>query len=95
MTKRKIPFNKSSIEKLPEDKPAVYKIRTPSGATNYIGSAQKGQVKDRLRAHLRKGGEHVPGDSVIVDYLDSVRDARATEKRAIARTKPKYNKQGK
>jgi len=34
-------FNKTGISKLPNDKPVVYKIQTPSGNTNYAGIAKK------------------------------------------------------
>ena len=95
MTRRKVSFNKSSIEKLPDDKPAVYDIRTPSGKPNYIGSAKKGQVQSRLKDHLPGGRDYIPGSEVNVNYTDSVRDARAKEKRDIARKQPKYNKTGK
>ena len=95
MTKRNIPFKKSSIEKLPDNQPAVYDIQTPSGIHNYIGSAKKGQVQNRLKDHLPGGPDYIPGSKVTVDYTDSVRDARAKEKRDIAKKQPRHNKKGK
>ncbi len=87
---RKSAYNKTGIENLPDDKPVVYKIETESGKPNYIGVAQRGRVQERLQEHL---GE-IPGAQVTVQQFDSIAKARETEKRAIKRSKPKYNKQG-
>jgi len=38
---KKVNFNQKNIEKLPNDKPVLYKIQTQSGGTNYAGTAQK------------------------------------------------------
>lgn len=88
---KNVPFNKSGIGKLPEDKPVVYQIKTPSGKANYIGSAGRGNVQDRLQDHLGK----VPGAKVQIQQHASINKARQSELRAIARSKPKYNKRGK
>ena len=58
MTKRKVPFNKTSIDRLPDDKPAVYNIKSKTGNPNYIGSTKRGQVQSRLKDHL-PGGERL------------------------------------
>ncbi len=88
---KKVPFNKTGIGKLPDDKPVVYHIKTPGGKTNYIGSAQRGRVQERLQEHLG----NVPGAKVQIQQYDSIDKARQSEQRAIARTQPKHNKQGK
>ena len=44
MATKKVNFNQKGIEKLPNDKPVLYKIQTQSGGTNYAGIAQKGRV---------------------------------------------------
>ncbi|MBN1351932.1 hypothetical protein JXJ21_21190 [candidate division KSB1 bacterium] len=87
---RKVKFNKSSIEQLPNDKPVLYRIETESGSLNYVGVAQKGRVRDRLKEHL---GE-IPGATVSVEQFSSISDARKKETNVIKRNKPKYNKQG-
>jgi len=87
---KKTRFNKSSIAKLPNDKPVLYRIETESGKLNYAGIAQKGRVQDRLKEHL---GE-IPGAVVKIEQFSSIADARKKEANVIKRNKPKYNKQG-
>jgi hypothetical protein len=48
MATKKVNFNQNNIEKLPNDKPVLYKIQTQSGGTNYAGIAQKGRIQERL-----------------------------------------------
>ena len=91
MAKRTINFNKSGINKLPNDKPALYKIQTQSGKTNYAGIAKKGRVQDRLNEHLGQ----IPGNKVQIEQFSSIKDAAKKEANVINRTQPKYNKQGK
>jgi hypothetical protein len=91
MGKRKIKFNKTEIDSLPNNKPVVYKITTDGGNNNYTGVAQRGRVRDRLREHL---GE-IPGANIQIEQMNSIAEAREKETRIIKRSKPKYNKQGK
>ena len=88
---RKVKYNKSSVNKLSDDKPVLYNIKTENGKVNYTGTAKRGRVKERIGEHL---GE-IPGASVSVEQFDSIVDARAKEKKVIKRDQPKYNKQGK
>ena len=88
---RKAKFNKTSINKLPDDKPVLYRIKTDAGNDNYVGIAHKGRVKARLAEHL---GE-IPGATVEIERFGSVSDARAKEKNVIKRSQPKYNNQDK
>ena len=44
MAKKTVDFNKTGIEKLPNNKPVVYKILTEGGENNYTGIAKKGRV---------------------------------------------------
>ncbi len=84
-------FNKKGIDKLAKNKPVVYRIETAGGKPNYIGSAGRGNVQDRLGDHL---GE-IPGAKVRIQQFDSVQKAREAEARAIKRNQPPYNKRGK
>ena len=86
----KIKYNKKEIEKLPNDKPVLYRIETEGGNLNYAGIAQKGRVRDRLKEHL---GE-IPGAVVKIEQFSHIADARKKETNVIKRDKPKYNKQG-
>ncbi len=84
-------YNPNNIDKLPNNKPVLYRIETGGGNTNYIGTAKKGRVNTRLKEHL---GE-IPGAKVRIEQFSSIREAQKKEQRAIKRSKPKYNKQGK
>ena len=88
---KKIKYNKSDIEKLPNDKPVLYRIKTKAGNINYVGIAQRGRVRDRLKEHL---GE-IPGATVSIEQFGSIADARKKEKNVIKRNNPKFNKKGK
>ena len=95
MARKTVPFNQSGIVKLPNDKPATYRIQTPGGKTNYVGTAKRGRVQDRVSEHLPGGKDYVPGAKVVVEQQPSIAAARDKETRVIRRSQPKYNKQGK
>jgi len=91
MGTKKVKFNKTGIEKLPNSKPVVYKIKTGAGNNNYTGVAKRGRVQERLKEHL----SNIPGATVQIEQMDRISEAREKEARIIKRSKPKYNKQGK
>ncbi len=93
MARKTVSFNKSGAAKLPNDKPAVYKIQTPGGKTNYVGVAKRGRVQERIQEHLAAGD--IPGAKVQVQQMSSIQEAEKTEANIIARTQPNYNEQGK
>jgi len=95
MGKKTTNFNKSGINKLPDNKPVVYKIKTESGNTNYVGIAKRGRVQERLQEHLPGGKDYIPGTKVQIEQMTSIADARKKESNIIAKSKPKHNKQGK
>jgi len=88
MARKKIRYNKTSIDQLPNDKPVLYRIETEGGNLNYAGIAKKGRIAERIQEHL---GE-IPGAVVSIEQFSSISDARAKEKNVINRNKPKYNK---
>jgi hypothetical protein len=90
-----VPFNKTGIGTLPDDKPVVYTIQTGGGRNNYTGIAQRGRVQDRLTEHLADGKDPVPGATVQIRQMPSIDDARAREARIIKQSQPPHNKQGK
>ncbi len=90
-TKKKVPFNKAGIDSLPNNKPSLYRIETQEGRDNYVGVAQRGRVKDRIKEHLGV----IPGSTVSIEQFSSIKDATTKETNVIKRAKPKYNKQGK
>ena len=91
MGKKTANFNKTGIDKLPEDKPVVYKIKTPSGGTNYAGVAKRGRVQGRIGEHFGK----IPGAKVQIEQFHSIKDAEKKEVNVIKRSQPKYNEKGK
>ncbi len=91
MATKKVPFNDSGINQLPDDKPVVYRIDTKGGRSNYVGVAQRGRVHERIGEHLG----NIPGATVRVDQFPSIQDAKENEGRVIKRSQPKYNQSGK
>jgi excinuclease UvrABC nuclease subunit len=93
MAHKTVKYNKTGAEKLPENKPVVYKIESEGGKLNYVGVAMRGRVQERILEHLNQ--DKIPGAKVEVEQMPSIQDAKATEARIIARSQPKYNEQGK
>jgi len=91
MGTKKVKFNKTGIEQLPNNKPVVYKIESAGGNKNYTGVAKRGRVQERLLEHL---GE-IPGAKVSIEQTGNIKEAREKEARIIKRSQPKYNEQGK
>ena len=91
MSTRTVKYSKRGIEKLPNDKPVLYRIKTESGQMNYVGIAQKGRVRERISEHLGQ----IPGAKVQIERFSSISDAQKKEVNVIRRTQAKYNKQGK
>lgn len=91
MATKKVDYNKSGVEKLPDDKPVLYRIQTEGGKDNYVGVAQRNRVRERIAEHF---GE-IPGAKVSIVQFSSIDEARAKEANVIKRAQPKYNEQGK
>jgi len=91
MRTKKVKFNKTGIEKLPNNKPVVYKIMTESGRNNYTGIAQRGRVQDRIKEHLG----NIPGTKIQIEQMNSISEAQKKEAKIIIMTQPKYNKKSK
>lgn len=91
MSKKTVKYKPDSIEKLPNNKPVVYKIKTEGGTNNYTGVAKRGRVNDRIKEHL----DTIPGAKVQIEQMPSISAAQKKEAKIIARSKPKYNKKGK
>jgi hypothetical protein len=95
MPKKTARLNQEGIAKLPDDKPVVYRILTEGGRNNYTGVAKRGRVQERLEEHLSGGKDPVPGAKVQIEQARTIEQAREKEARIIARSKPRYNEQGK
>jgi len=93
MAKKTVNNNKTNIDKLPNDKPVMYKIKTEGGSVNYVGVAKKGRVHERLEEHLSGQQNYVPGAKIQIEQVSSIAEARKMEAVAIQRIQPKHNKQ--
>lgn len=91
MATKTVPFNTSGAARLPNDRPVVYRIKSERNKTTYVGVAQRGRVQERIREHLSEN--RIRGAKVHIEQKSSIREARATEKRVIARSKPRHNRQ--
>lgn len=95
MAEKTVPLNQKGVEKLPDNKPVVYKILTDGGNNNYTGVAQRGRVQERLKEHLRGGRDYVPGAKVQIQQMGTIKEAEAKERRIISRARPPHNEKGK
>ncbi len=93
MARKTVRFTPTDASKLSEEKPVVYRIQTESGKTNYVGTAKRGRVQERIQEHLDAG--KIPGAKVQVEQMPSIQEAQKKEQNIISRTKPKYNERGK
>lgn len=91
MGMKKVKFNKTGIENLPNNKPVVYKIMTEGGRNNYTGVAERGRVQGRLKEHIG----NIPGRAIQIEQMNSISAAKKKEAGIIKKSQPKYNKQGK
>ncbi len=94
MARKTVTFNRHGIEKLPDDKPALYRIQTDGGRTNYAGVAKRGRVQERLSEHLPGGKDAIPGRKVQIEQHPTIGHAERKEQRVIARSKPPHNVKG-
>ena len=85
MATKTVSNKKTSISKLPNDKPVIYKIKTKAGNVNYVGVAKKGRVQARLKEHLPGGKDYVPGATVQIEQCGSIGEARKKESYVIAK----------
>ena len=84
MARKTVSNKKTSISKLPDDKPVIYKIKTKAGNVNYVGVAKRGRVQERLKEHLAGGKDYVPGAKVQIEQFSSIVEARKKEASVIA-----------
>ena len=87
--KMNVKFNSKGIGEIPATHPIVYRLKTRMGTINYIGVAQKGRARARLREHLNN--PRMTGFKVEIGQFHSIKDAKASEKNLIHRHKPKLN----
>lgn len=86
-------FSKKNIERIPKNKPIVYKLKNAGETNLYTGIAKLGRVDDRLKEHLLGGKDPIKGARQFqIKQFKSIDQARREEKKIIKKEKPKYNK---
>ena len=85
MGKKTVPFNPSGIEKLPENKPVIYRIESAGGRQNSSGSPSAGGCKTRSPSTYLAQRHPVPGSNVQIEQMPSIQDALKKEHRTISR----------
>lgn len=63
MATKKTKYKKPDLEQLPNNKPVLYRIETGSGNLNYVGTAKRGRVKERIAEHIVQ----IPGSTVRIE----------------------------
>jgi len=82
------PITNRNIEKVPGDKPGVYRIQNSRKDVLYIGKAKGGRLDDRIMEH--KG--EIPGGTRFSYKTTPSKDAaERLEKREIREHKPSFN----
>lgn len=86
------PLSNRQIDKIPDDKPAVYEIKNRAGDNIYTGVAKRGRVQDRLREHLPGAKDAIPGAADFsIKQKRSIESAKNEEKIIIKAEEPKHN----
>jgi len=95
-TKKTVPFTKSGIKKISNEKPGVYDIKNKDGDSEYVGMAKKGRLQARVGEHLpgRKKDPVSNGKKVEVTNTKSKEVALKNEKKLIKSKQPSQNKRG-
>ncbi len=94
--RKTVRFKAESVEDLPADKPVVYRILNSNDQNIYTGVAKRGRVRERIKEHLPGAQDAVPGGlKVRIQQQSSIDEAKKSEQRIIARSKPRHNKKGK
>jgi len=89
-------FNRTSIKKLPEEKPILYKLLNNTRKELYIGVAKRNRIQDRLLEHLTLKEEKIPGATKIkFVQFSSIKKAKKAEKQLIKKIQPRFNEQNK
>ena len=89
-------FTKANINKIPNNKAIIYKIKNAKGDNIYTGIAGRGRGQDRLTEHKDIVKEKIPGGSKFqITQVKNKDIARKIEKQIIKKEQPKFNEQNK
>ena len=92
MARKTAKFNHGGAAKLPNDKPVVYRIQTESGKTNYVGTAKRGRVQERIQEHLDAG--NIPGAKVQVNRCPAFKRRRELRRGSLLAPSRSTTKKG-
>ncbi|MBI5152017.1 GIY-YIG nuclease family protein [Candidatus Peregrinibacteria bacterium] len=85
-------FNKTNIDKIPDDKSIVYRLRNQAGKELYTGIAKRYRGKERLLEHINLKSERIKGAvKVKVLQVPNIEKAEKIEKKLIEQLRPKFN----
>lgn len=86
-------FTKSNLDKVPADKPGVYRIKDTKDHVLYVGMAKGTRLNDRIAEHKAEHkGEFAGGTKFQYITTPSKEAAERLEKREIRKIKPPRNK---
>ena len=78
-----------NLEKVPGNKPGVYRIKNAGGNVLYVGKAKGGRLPDRIKEHK---GEVKGGTQFQYKTTKTSEAAERLERAEIRRQKPPVNK---
>lgn len=78
-----------NLEKVPGNKPGVYRIQNVEKDILYVGKAKGGRLDGRIREHK---GEIAGGTRFSYKITSTKEAAERLERREIKERKPKFNK---
>ena len=83
------PITKANVEKVPGNKPGVYRIKNAQGDVLYIGKAKGGRLDDRISEHK---GRFQGGTKFQYRTVSSKDAAEKLERQEIRKHIPPRNK---
>ncbi len=81
-------ITKANIEKIPGNKPGIYRIKNSANKTLYVGMAKGGRLDKRIAEHK---GEFKGGTQFQYKVVTSKAGAGRMEKEEIKNQKPVFN----
>lgn len=85
-------ITKGNIEKVPGNKPGIYRIKNAQDKTLYVGMAKGGRLDERIAEHK---GEFKGGTRFQYKLASSKEVAERMERKEIKNWKPVFNKKHK
>jgi excinuclease UvrABC nuclease subunit len=85
-------FNKTSIKKIEEGNPIIYRLLNNADQELYTGVAKRNRNQDRLLEHINLKKEKIAGATKIkIAQMSTIEKAKKAEKSLIKKLQPKFN----